>query len=130
MGILKYSELIKFESFDERLDYLKLWGVPHTSPRHMSQSFFKSKPWLQTRDAIIKRDLGCDLGIFGIYVYGAIYVHHINPITEDDIVNYRDCLFNPENLISVSLNTHNTIHYKTVTEDQYVERKPNDTKLW
>lgn len=130
MGILTYSELIKFESFDERLDYLKLWNVPHTSPRSISESFYKSKAWREVREFIIRRDLGCDLGKFGVYIYGSIYVHHVNPITEEDIVQWSDSLIDPENLISTSLTTHNFIHYKPDDKVPYVERQPNDTKLW
>lgn len=95
----------------------------------MSQSFYKSKRWLATRDELIKRDLAFDLGCFGIYIDGPIYMHHINPITEEDIANLADCLFDPENLIATSMGTHNLIHYGP-KEEPYVERKPNDTKLW
>ena len=129
MGILRYSDVVKFETFDERFNYLKLCGVPHTSPRGISEAFYKSKAWLQTRDLIIARDMGCDLGVFGVYIYSSIYVHHINPLTEDDIVQWSDSLIDPENLICTSLNTHNLIHYKPDTTP-YIERKPNDTKLW
>lgn len=129
MTRLCYSEAIKFESFDERLDYLKLWDVPHTSPRSVSMSLYKHKRWLITRDEIIKRDLGCDLGVFGIYIYGPIYVHHINPITEHDIEIWSDVLFDPENLIATSMDTHNSIHYKPAAPP-LVERQPGDTKLW
>lgn len=129
MGILRYSDVIKFATFDERFNYLKLWGVPHTSPRGISEALYKSKRWLQTRDFIIARDMGCDLGVFGVYIYSSIYVHHVNPVTEDDIIQWSDSLFDPENLICTSLNTHNLIHYKPDTIP-YIERKPNDTKLW
>lgn len=124
-----YSKMMEFKTFDERLDYLKLWDIPHVSPRSISESFYKSKRWLATRDEIIKRDLACDLGVFGIYIYTPIYVHHINPITEEDIVKDSWKLYDPENLISSSRQTHNSIHYKP-KEDAYVERKPGDTKLW
>lgn len=129
MHNLKYSKLLRLESFDERVDYLKLWNLPHTSPRAMSQSFYKSEDWLQTRDSIIKRDWGFDLGIFGLYIHGPVYVHHLNPINEDDIRKWSDKLFDPENLVSTSLQTHNLIHYKP-DDLPYVERKPGDTRLW
>ena len=129
MGRLCYSDVVRLESFDERLDYLKLWDVPHTSPRSVSLSLYKHPQWLATREEIIKRDLGCDLGVFGIYIYGPIYVHHINPITEQDIEVWSDVLFDPENLIATSMQTHNSIHYKP-DDFKLVERQPGDTKLW
>lgn len=130
MTVRTYSELIKLTTFDERLDYLRLWGAPHTSPRATSLAFFKSKEWLATRDMIITRDCGFDLGVFGTYIYSPVYVHHINPIDEDDISKWSEKLFDPENLISTSLDTHNTIHYRKEIITPYVERTPNDTKLW
>lgn len=129
MKELCYSELITLKSFEERLDYLKLWDVPHTSPRSLSQSLYKHPQWLATREVILKRDMAFDLGIFGVYIYGPVYVHHMDPVTEDMIKRWDPKLFDPENLISTSLNTHNMIHYKP-KEDTYVERQPNDTKLW
>lgn len=129
MPMLKYSEVVKLKTFDERLDYLKLWNVPHVSPRGISQRLYKNAVWGETRDSIIKRDFGFDLGVFGIYIDGPIYVHHINPITEEDLMEWRPCLLDPENLISTSLNTHNFIHYKP-GDTPYVERTPGDTTLW
>lgn len=130
MSYLSHSELTQLETFDERLEYLKLWGVPHTSPRHLSQSFYKHKLWLATRDAIIKRDWGFDLGVFGIYIHGPVYVHHMNPLSEEDILEWSPKLFDPENLIATSMKTHNLIHYKPSEKLPYVERRPEDTKLW
>lgn len=124
-----YSELVKLPTFEERLEYLRLWDDPHTSPRATSMSLYKSKQWLATRDAIIRRDFGSDLGILGVEIFGAVYVHHINPITDEDIENWSYKLFDPENLISSSLETHNSIHYKP-SDDPYVERSEGDTKLW
>lgn len=129
MNELKYSELMLLDTYYERIDYLKLWNVPHTSPRAMSQSFYKSEDWLLTRDSIIKRDWGFDLGVFGLYIHGPIYVHHLNPINEDDIRQYSYKLFDPDNLVSTSLKTHNFIHYRQV-DLPYMERTPGDTKLW
>ena len=85
-----YSELITLDTYDERLSYLSLLGSPHTSPRSISLEFYKHPLWIQTRKDIVKRDLGCDLGVLGVYINGKIYVHHINPITEYDIVNWTD----------------------------------------
>ena len=124
-----YSELITLETFEERLSYLSLKDVPHESPRHMSESFYKSKAWLVTREDIIKRDFASDIGILGIDIFGPIYVHHINPLTETDILEQSYKCYDPENLICVSMRTHNIIHYGD-KEEPYVERKPGDTKLW
>lgn len=128
--VKSYSELIKLKSHSERLEYLKLLDNNAKSPRHMSADFYKSDLWLYTRDRIIERDMGFDLGVFGVYINDTIIVHHINPIDEYDIIHQTDKLLNPENLITTSTKTHNTIHYKTTKKDPYVERKPGDTKLW
>lgn len=125
-----YSELITLESFNERLDYLKLLDNNAKSPRHMSEAFYKSNTWLYLRAQIIDRDLGFDLGVFGVYIDGPMYVHHIDPIDEHDIIYHTKKLLDPENLITSSLNTHNLIHYNQQEKEVWVERKPGDTKLW
>lgn len=127
----RYSEVIKLATFEERLEYLWLAGVSVESPRHISEAFYKGRMWKAVREDIAKRDLGCDLGVFGIYIYGPIYVHHINPITQKDIdTNNFSKLYGPENLICTSLVTHNIIHYRKEIETTYVDRSPGDTKLW
>lgn len=125
-----YSELMSFDSFEDRLNYLKLLDNNAQSPRHMSMSFYQSTMWKRIRKEIIKRDLGFDLGVFGVYIDGPMFVHHINPINENDIVYMTDRLTNPENLITVSTNTHNLIHYNVKPKEVWVERTPGDTKLW
>lgn len=125
-----YSELIALNSFSERLEYLKLLDNNAESPRHMSGSFFKSRIWLTTRQMIIDRDLGFDLGVFGAYIDGPMYVHHINPINENDIRHLTSRVLDPENLITVSMNTHNKIHYNKMEKEVWVERRPGDTKFW
>lgn len=125
-----YSELIQLESFDERLEYLKLLDNNVLSPRHMSVPFYKSHLWMTVRQQIIERDLGFDLGVFGVYINDTKFVHHINPIDEYDIINMTEKVLHPENLITTSLDTHNRIHYKTTEKEQWVERQPGDTKLW
>lgn len=127
----RYSEVIKLATFEERLEYLRLTGVSVESPRHISQAFYKSRMWKAVREEVAKRDLGCDLGVFGIYIYGPIYVHHINPLNQKDIdANVYNKLYDPENLICTSLETHNIIHYRKEIETTYVDRSPGDTKLW
>lgn len=74
--------------------------------------------------------MGFDLGVFGVYIDGPMYVHHINPINEHDIRRQTKKLLDPENLITVSMNTHNSIHYKKIEKEPWVERRPGDTKLW
>lgn len=125
-----YSELILLPSFSERLDYLKLLDNNATSPRHISEQFYKSHIWRTIRKQIISRDLGFDLGVPGIYIDGIMLVHHINPINENDIIYQTSRLLDPENLITVSLNTHNLIHYNRDVKEPFVERTPGDTKLW
>lgn len=125
-----YSELIKIDSFSDRLDYLKLHDNNATSPRHMSRQFYESQLWKTLRRSIIERDLGFDLGVFGVYIEGPMYVHHINPINENDILYLTHKVTDPENLITTSGNTHNLIHYNKREKKQWVERSPGDTKLW
>ena len=125
-----YSELIQIPSYGERLDYLKLLDNNALSPRKMSMQFYKSKKWLAVRDYVIDRDMGFDLGVFGVYIDGDIIVHHINPITESDIVYQSKKLLDPDNLITTSTKTHNLIHYNNVEKGTWVERKPGDTIMW
>ena len=125
-----YSELIKLNSHAERLEYLKIGDNNALSPRHMSMDFYKSHAWEVTRDTILKRDLGFDLGVFGVYIDGPMYVHHINPIEAYDIIHMTKKLLDPENLITTSDNTHKKIHYNKEERDKWVERKPGDTILW
>lgn len=124
-----YTELLTFDTFNERLEYLKLNDYNYNSPRNESQSLFKSKTWQEVRLQIIYRDLGFDLGIFGLYIYDRVIVHHINPITYNDILNNTNNLFDPENLITVSHDTHNRIHYSD-NDAVFEERQPGDTILW
>lgn len=125
-----YSELIQLQSFEERLDYLKLLDNNATSPRHMSEQFYKSHIWRTLRKQIIDRDIGFDLGVLGVYIDGIVMVHHIDPIDENDIIFQTSKLLDPENLITVSLKTHNKIHYNQEEREEWVERTPGDTKLW
>ena len=133
-----YSELSKLKTFDERFEYLKLADKQvgketFAGHRYLNQRLYKSPVWKRTRDKVIARDCGRNLGLEG-EEFGEgeeILVHHINPITIDDIVEKRACVFDMENLISTNQITHNWIHYgKIETLDRYEERKPGDTKLW
>ena len=125
-----YSELILLDSFEERLEYLKLLDNNVDSPRHISGQLFKTAMWLHVRQQVISRDMSFDLGVFGVYISGPVIVHHINPINEFDILNMTDKVFDLDNLITVSRNTHNKIHYKQRPEFKLIERQPGDTILW
>lgn len=125
-----YSELIELKSFEERLEYLKLLDNNATSPRHMSMGFYKSHLWQTVRKMIIDRDMGFDLGVFGVYITDNMLVHHINPINENDIMYQTQKLLDPENLITTSNHTHNLIHYNKIEKEQWIERTAGDTKLW
>lgn len=125
-----YEEMLTLESFEDRLAYLQLLDNNVSSPRHMSEAFYKSEVWKFVREQVILRDLGFDLGVFGVYIPDQVIVHHINPITEYDIVNMTSKLTDMNNLITTSINTHNKIHYKVKEREVWVERKPGDTILW
>ncbi len=134
--IRTYSELIRIKTFEERFEYLKLSGEVGVETfgidRYLNQIFYRSKEWKKIRRDIIIRDDGCDLGMEGYDIFGKIYIHHMNPISAEDVINRRPDIFDPEFLICVSLNTHNAIHYsdESILPKLPVERKPGDTKLW
>lgn len=135
--IKTYSDLIKLNTFEERFKYLEIGGHIGIESfgfnRYLNQNFYRSQEWLQLRDQIILRDNGCDLGVDGYPINGRIMIHHINPITVEDVLDRNPDIFNPEYLICVSHATHNAIHYGDDSyTDRYkiVERKPNDTIPW
>lgn len=137
MRIRTYSELRSLNSFEDRFNYLKLNGEVGKDTfgfdRHINQMFYKSKEWKDVRNKVILRDNGCDLGIPDHEIYESVYIHHINPITVNDIDEVTEYLLNPEYLITCSFRTHNAIHYGTnenTVSTKYVERRPNDTCLW
>lgn len=130
-----YSKLITFDNFDDRIEYLKLRGVVGVSTfghnRFLNQEFYKTPKWRNTRDEIIIRDEGCDLGLEGYDIYDMILVHHINPITIDNILNDDECLYDPENLICSSKSTHDYMHYGRVKRSNtIIPRSRNDTTPW
>lgn len=127
--VRSYSELMLIPDFHTRLEYLKLLDNNATSPRSISEEFYKSETWRTIRNQVMDRDGRFDLSIFGIYIDGPVYVHHINPIEKEDIIYMTPKLLSLDNLICTSLDTHNKIHYKP-EDDTYVERRPGDTKLW
>lgn len=132
-----YSELIIMPSFEERFEYLKLDGRVGADTfgfdRHLNQMVYQKDPrWRKARDTVIIRDNGCDLGVEGYEIYGKITVHHMNPVTLDDILNDRDWIFDPEFLICTTHITHNAIHYGDISRlaTTPIERTKNDTCPW
>jgi hypothetical protein len=131
-----YSELITLPTFIERYRYLKIGGRVGAETfghdRYLNQLLYHSDEWLEFRDWIIVRDNGCDLATPGFELYERILVHHIDPITVDDVIKRHPKIFDPENVISTSLNTHNAIHYGDESRLALlpIERTPNDTCLW
>ncbi len=131
-----YSELSTFHSFEERYQYLRLDGIVGVQTfgfeRYLNQQFYKSKEWKTIRDAVIIRDNGCDLGIEGYELHGRILIHHMNPISLQDILEQSNKLLNPAYLICVSHITHNAIHYgdEKLLVQTPIQRLPNDTCPW
>lgn len=133
-----YSDLIKMSSFEDRFNYLALHSKPteetFASHRYINQRFYQSPEWKSIRDKIIIRDNGCDLACPDYPINGRVYIHHINPITEDELIHGdQNALLNPENLICVSFATHNALHYSAsgyLEGLNPTERRPGDTILW
>jgi len=131
-----YGELSRIETFQDRFHYLALRGQVGQSTfgfnRWINQEFYTSREWRQTRDKVIVRDNGCDLGIDGYEIHHGLYVHHLNPITLEQIEAGDPCLFDLDNLITVTHRTHNAIHYgdERLLPRPLVDRRPGDTKLW
>lgn len=134
--IRTYSDLSKLATFEERFRYLKLDGLVGESTfgftRYLNQVFYKSIAWKRIRDEVILRDNGCDLGVDGRAIYGQIVIHHMNPITAQDIETESEFLTNPEYLITTIHSTHNAIHYgdENLLVLAPVERTRNDTCPW
>lgn len=136
-NIRTYSELSKLKTFRERYEYLKLGGTVGEDTfgfdRYLNQIFYTSKEWKQIRNFVITRDNGCDLGIPDHKIIDdLILVHHMNPITKDDIINKSEILLNPEYLITTVKPTHDAIHYgdESLLVEDYIERSKNDTCPW
>lgn len=134
---LTYTELTRLKTFEERLEYAKLYGTVGVdifgSHRLYNQKFYQSGLWRNFRHKIIIRDNGCDLADPDRMILGApIYIHHLNPITEEDLEVYSKALLDPENVICVSFETHNEIHYgiKHPSIPKQTERHKNDTCPW
>lgn len=134
--IRSYRTLRSYPTFEERFRYLKLDGRVSDPTfgyeRWVNQDFYRSRAWKQVRNVVIDRDRGCDLGIEGLEIHTGLYVHHMNPMLVEDLVEeFNEDVLNPDFLITTSHATHNAIHYGG--EPPYrslVEREPNDTIPW
>ena len=136
-NIRTYSELSKHKTFRERYEYLKLDGTVGEETfgfdRYINQMFYKSEEWKRIRNYVITRDNGCDLGISDRKIVDSvILVHHMNPITKEDIINKNEILLDPEYLITTIKPTHDAIHYgdESLLAEDLVIRSKNDTCPW
>lgn len=131
-----YQDISKLKSFLERFNYLKLDGYVGDATfgyqRYLNQFFYQSEEWKRARREVILRDNGCDLGIEGREIMDRVYIHHMNPITPQDIEERTRYLLDPEYLICVSHDTHNAIHYGNQNNLIFApaDRSPNDTSPW
>lgn len=135
-NVRSFDEMMKFDTFEERYDYLQLRASVGASTfgfdRWMNQNFYRSTQWKQVRQRVIARDEGCDLAVPGLEIYDKIVIHHMNPMNADAINNEDPDILNPRYLISCTLTTHNAIHFgdKSKLPQPLVERRPGDTTLW
>lgn len=136
MKIRTYSELRRLPTFEERFDYLRLRGEVGSSTfgfdRWINQQFYSSRLWKNVRREVILRDNGCDLGIEGYDIHSGLLIHHMNPISVDQIIHADEAVLDPNGLITTTHRTHNAIHYgdESLLPKPLVERKLGDTKLW
>jgi len=134
--IKSHSELEQLSTFEERFQYLKLTGAVGSATfgydRYLNQGFYKSNLWKRARTFVIARDYGCDLGLTGYEIHDQVYVHHMNPMSPEDIKHSNVDILDPEYLICVTHLTHNAIHYgdERLLRRNHVDRQPGDTKLW
>lgn len=131
-----YSELIQLPTFEERFEYLKLVGKVGQETfgydRYLNQILYTSPRWRKLRNEIIIRDNACDLAVLGFCIFDKVIIHHMNPITVEDVENGNEDVYNPEYLVCVSNKTHNAIHYgnRNLLPKVVLDRKPGDTCLW
>lgn len=136
MRIRTYTELSRIAGFKERYRYLRLSSpigiATFGFDRILNQKFYTSAEWRNIRNVVIARDYGRDLGIEGYEIQRRIEVHHMNPMTVEEVVHREEQILDPEFLISVSQRTHNAIHFgdESTLPSAPVVRRPGDTKLW
>ena len=131
-----FSDISALKTFEDRFDYAKLNGVVGESifgfHRYVNQAFYSSRDWRSIRSKVIIRDDGCDLGFPDRPIYDRIYIHHLNPVSLEQLENNDPAILDMDNLICVSYDTHLAIHYGDISllPEPFVERTPGDTKLW
>jgi len=136
MSRRSYSELRRIDGLEARFNYLKLRASVGEATfgfdRWINQQFYRSPQWLHIRHHVIARDLGCDLGVEGYEIHSRLYIHHMNPMTVEEIRSGDPSILDPEFLITTTHQTHNAIHYgdERLLPRVLVERRPGDTKLW
>lgn len=136
MSIKTYSELIRIPTFEERFDYLKVGSKIGEDTfgfdRYLNQIFYRSPEWKELRRFVILRDDGCDLAFRDLPISGRVYIHHLNPISADDVKTRSEILLNPEFLVCTSFNTHQALHFgdKNLLPKEPIERSRNDTCPW
>lgn len=134
--IRTYQELCRLDSLEDRYNYLNLRGRVGAKTfgfdRWMNQKFYTSREWRSVRDEVLVRDYGCDLGVEGFEIFSRPTIHHMNPMTSNDLVHSNEDILNPDFLITVSLQTHNAIHYggANLLPKPLTQRTAGDTKLW
>lgn len=136
MTTRRYSELVAYSSFEDRLDYLMLGGTvgraTFDSDRWINQDFYRSRAWKDARERVLIRDNGCNLGVPGYEIFDAPLVHHMNPMDVEDIIHGEEWIVDPEFLITTTQATHNEIHFgfRSPGPPVHVDRQPGDTRLW
>lgn len=131
-----YSELIRYPTLLDRFKYLKLDGIVGIDTfghdRFLNQALYTSYEWKKIRNRVIVRDMGCDMALDGYGIYGRVIIHHINPLSIEDIESRNPKVFDMDNLVCVSHMTHEAIHYgdESLLPKDPIERKPGDTRLW
>ena len=136
MTVRSYTELSRYQTFEDRYEYLRLLGSVGQDTfgfdRYLNQKFYTSNQWKNVRAHVTARDLGMDLGVEGYEIHDRIIIHHMNPMVVDDIRYKSDGILDPEFLITTTHRTHNAIHYGDKTLLPYLppERKSGDTRLW
>ncbi len=131
-----YTDVFNLTTFEERFEYLKLGGgvgrATFGFDRHINQQFYMSREWQDVRQHVILRDEGCDLGILGYEIHFGPLIHHMNPMSVNDILHKESWIIDPDFLITTTHNTHNAIHFgkKNSFPKVVSNRTPRDTKLW
>lgn len=134
--IRSYSELRRIDNFEERFKYLQLFSQVGLATfgfeRYLNQRFYTSAQWKHARTQVIARDLGCDLGVAGYEIFDRVIIHHMNPMSVDQVTDADERILDPDYLVCVSHETHNAIHYgdESLLRKPFVARRQGDTKLW